>query len=155
MIRAYGTCVEIDGSGVLLRGPSGSGKSDLALRLIDAGARLVADDQTELRRSGGEIVAAAPPTIAGRIEIRGLGIVRCPAVAGSPLRLVVDLVAPAEVERLPEPLSCRYLDCDIPLIRLAPFEASAPAKLRFAVRALAEPELCAGALVRATLDHAS
>jgi len=156
MIRAYGTCIEIDGSGVLLRGPSGSGKSDLALRLIDAGARLVADDQTELRCADGEIVAAAPPSIAGRIEIRGIGILDCPAVAAAPLRLVVDLVALGEVERLPEPSSCRYLDRDIPLIRLAPFEASATAKLRFAVRAQAEAGSCAGAtLARATSGRAS
>lgn len=121
---------------VLLRGPPGSGKSDLALRLIDGGAHLVADDQTELRRSGTDLVASAPPTIAGHIEIRGVGILPCPAAPIAPLRLVVDLVAPDEVERLPEARSCHYLDCDVPLIALAPFEASAPAKLRFALRAL-------------------
>src|SRR5258707_6849319 len=134
MIRAHGTCIEMDGAGILLRGPPGSGKSDLALRLIEGGARLVADDQTELRRSGAGIVASAPPTIAGLLEIRGIGIVPCPATASAPLRLVVDLVAPESVERLPEKRACRYLDCDIPLLALAPFEASAPAKLRFAVR---------------------
>jgi HPr kinase/phosphorylase len=124
----------MDGAGILLRGPSGSGKSDLALRLIDGGARLVADDQTELRRSGSGLVASAPAAIAGLLEIRGIGIVRCPAAASAPLRLVVDLVPSESIERLPEARSCRYLDCDIPLIALAPFEASAPAKLRFAVR---------------------
>jgi len=137
MIRAHGTCVEIDGSGVLLRGPPGSGKSDLALRLIDGGARLVADDQTELTDEGGEIMARAPDAIAGRIEIRGLGIVSCPSVASAPLRLVADLVAPAAVERMPEERTCRYLGRAVPLIAVAPFEASAPAKLRFALRALA------------------
>ena len=124
----------MDGAGILLRGPSGSGKSDLALRLIDGGARLVADDQTELRRSGAGLVASAPAAIAGLLEIRGIGIVHCPPAASAPLRLVVDLVPAESVERLPEPRSCRYLDCDIPLIALAPFEASTPAKLRFAVR---------------------
>jgi HPr kinase/phosphorylase len=124
----------MDGAGVLLRGPSGSGKSDLALRLIDGGARLVADDQTELRRAGAGITASAPPTIAGLIEIRGIGILPCPSVTSAPLRLVVDLVVPEQVERLPEPRFSRYLDCDIPLIALAPFEASAPAKLRFVLR---------------------
>jgi serine kinase of HPr protein (carbohydrate metabolism regulator) len=137
MIRAHGTCVEIDGSGVLLRGPSGSGKSDLALRLIDAGARLVADDQTELERRGTEIIASAPAAIAGRIEVRGVGIVPCSTIASAPLRLVVDLVGAAAVERLPEPRCCHYLDREIPLIALAPFEASAPVKLRVALRALA------------------
>ena len=124
----------MNGAGILLRGPSGSGKSDLALRLIDGGARLVADDQTELRRSAAGITASAPPTIAGLIEIRGIGILPCPSTASAPLRLVVDLVPPEQIERLPEPRLCCYLDCDIPLIALAPFEASAPAKLRFALR---------------------
>lgn len=134
MIRAYGTCIEMDGMGILLRGPPGSGKSDLALRLIDGGARLVADDQTELRQSGAGIIASAPPAIAGLLEIRGVGIVPCPTTAAAPLRLVVDLVASASIERLPDARSCRYLDCDIALIALAPFEASAPAKLRIALR---------------------
>jgi HPr kinase/phosphorylase len=124
----------MDGAGILLRGPSGSGKSDLALRLIDGGARLVADDQTELRRTAAGITASAPPSIAGLIEIRGIGILPCPTIAAAPLRLVVDLVPPEQIERLPEPRFCRYLDCDIPLIALAPFEASAPAKLRFVLR---------------------
>jgi HPr kinase/phosphorylase len=145
MITAYGTCVEVEGSGVLLRGPSGSGKSDLALRLIDDGARLVADDQTVLRRVGDTVEASAPATIAGRIEVRGIGILPCPAVATTILRLVVDLVPAAAIERLPEGASCRYLECDVPLLALAPFEASAPAKLRFAVRALGRASTPAGA----------
>ncbi len=136
MIRAHGTCIAIDGDAVLLRGKPGSGKSDLALRLIDAGARLVADDQTELRPSGEEIIARAPPAIAGRIEVRGVGILACPSIAMAPLRLVVDLVAPGDVERLPETASCRYLERSIPLLRLAPFEASTPAKIRLALSAL-------------------
>jgi HPr kinase/phosphorylase len=136
MIRAHGTCVAIDGEGVLLRGRPGNGKSDLALRLIDAGARLVADDQTELTRRGDDVMAAAPPTIAGRIEIRGVGILACPSIATAPLRLVVDLVPADEVERLPAAESCLYLERAIPLLRLAPFEASTPAKIRFALSAL-------------------
>lgn len=136
MVLTHGTCVEIDGVGVLLRGPPGSGKSDLALRLIDGGARLVADDQTELRRDGGIVVASAPSPIAGRLEVRGVGILDLPNAARAPLALVVDLVA-AGIDRLPEPARCRYLDCSLPLLRLAPFEASAAAKLRVALRALA------------------
>ncbi len=137
MIRVHGTCVAIEGEGVLLRGKPGSGKSDLALRLIDAGASLVADDQTELTRRGDAILAAAPAAIAGRIEIRGVGILACPSVATAPLRLVVDLVAADEVERLPEMQSCVYLGRPIPLLRLAPFEASTPAKLRLVLAAAA------------------
>jgi serine kinase of HPr protein (carbohydrate metabolism regulator) len=137
MIRVHATSVALDGGGVLLRGPSGSGKSDLALRLIDQGARLVADDQTELERVGGVLEMRAPATIAGRIEVRGLGIIRVPALAMAPLRLVVDLVAPESVERFPEPQFCALLEVSVPLLRLAPFAASAAAKLRLALRAYA------------------
>jgi HPr kinase/phosphorylase len=136
MIRVHGTAVALDGDGILFRGPPGSGKSDLALRLIDAGARLVADDQTELRRAGERLMMSAPAAIAGRLEVRGVGIVAVSAIASAPLRLVVDLVAPERVERLPEPVFAELLDCRVPLLRLAPFEASAPAKLRLALAAL-------------------
>ena len=138
MIRVHGTAIALGGDGILLRGPSGAGKSDLALRLIDQGARLVADDQTELRREGNAVMMSAPATIAGQIEVRGLGIVAVPSVAAAPLRLVVDLVPASEIERMPAPRECRFLDCAVPLVALAPFEASAPAKLRLALR-------CAGA----------
>jgi serine kinase of HPr protein (carbohydrate metabolism regulator) len=134
MIRVHGTCIALDGEGVLLRGPSGSGKSDLALRLIDAGAVLVADDQTELRRRGDAVIASAAAAIAGKLELRGVGILSCASLAEAPLRLVVDLVAPDAVERLPEPRSQSYLERGVPLLALAPFEASAPAKIRFALR---------------------
>lgn len=137
MIRVHGTSVALGGDGILLRGPSGSGKSDFALRLIDEGGRLVADDQTELRLVGGELSMSAPATIAGQIEVRGIGILRLPALPAAPLRLVVDLVAPAQVERLPEPRRTELLGRQVPLLALAPFEASAPAKLRLALGALA------------------
>lgn len=136
MMRVHGTTVAVGGSGVLIRGPSGSGKSDLALRLIDAGARLVADDQTELWRSGEAVMTRSPATIAGQIEVRGLGILRFPNLEEAPLRLVVDLIAPDAVERLPEPRFCDYLQCSIPLLAIAPFEISAALKLRLAVDGL-------------------
>lgn len=135
MVRAYGTCIAIEGAGVLLRGPPGSGKSDLALRLIDQGALLVADDQTELRLDDDVIVASAPATILGRIEVRGVGILSCPSVARAPLRLIVDLVPPVAVERLPAAETERCLGLALPLLRLSPFESSAPVKLRWALRA--------------------
>src|SRR5215469_5885580 len=109
MIRVHGTSVALGGAGVLLRGPSGCGKSDLALRLIDRGALLVADDQTELHLDGSDICMTAPATIAGQLEVRGLGIMRAPSVAAAPLRLVVDLVTAAEIERMPEPRRCVLL----------------------------------------------
>jgi HPr kinase/phosphorylase len=136
MIRVHGTSVALGGAGVLLRGPSGCGKSDLALRLIDRGALLVADDQTELHRDGDDIRMTAPAVIAGQIEVRGLGIVRTPCAAAAPLRLVVDLVAPADVDRMPEARVCELLGREVPLIALAPFEASVDAKLRLALRAV-------------------
>jgi HPr kinase/phosphorylase len=145
MMRVHGTSVALGSGGLLLRGPSGSGKSDLALRLIDAGARLVADDQTELRRLGDALTMTAPASLAGRIEVRGIGILRVPSVARAPLRLVVDLVAPERVERMPEPEFCELLGRAVPLLRLAPFEASTPAKLRLALAACA-----AGALATAS-----
>jgi len=136
MIRVHGTSVALGGDGILLRGPSGSGKSDLALRLIDGGARLVSDDQTELRVFGKELRMSAPPSIAGRLEVRGVGILRVPAVASAQLRLVVDLVPEGDIERLPEPRLCEILGRAFRVLRLSSFEASAPAKLRAAVRAL-------------------
>ena len=101
----HATTVAIDGGAILLRGPSGSGKSDLALRLIDGGAQLVADDQTLLQRVGDRVLAAAPPTIAGLIEIRGIGIIKMDTAAPVPLVLIADLVGlhevAHEVERMP------------------------------------------------------
>jgi serine kinase of HPr protein (carbohydrate metabolism regulator) len=137
----HGTTVAVGGLAVLLRGPSGSGKSDLALRLIDEGAALVSDDQTELVRNGRGLVArlpaAAPPETRGRIEARGLGIVAVPAVVSAPLALVVDLAGDGAIERLPEPAACDYLGVAVPRVALRPFEASAAAKLRLALRAAA------------------
>ena len=135
MIRVHGTSVTLGSDGVLLQGPSGSGKSDLALRLIDAGALLVADDQTELTLAGDGVQMSAPAAIAGRIEVRGLGILRVPNAPSAVLRLAVMLVAPQQIERLPEPRFCELLGRSVPLLALAPFEASALTKLKLALRA--------------------
>jgi len=136
-LLVHATAVAVEGRAVLLRGPSGSGKSDLALRLIDAGARLVADDQSELHRQGEAIMVRAPPAIAGLIEVRGIGIIRVDALDEAPLALVADLVAADEIERLPPLRRERILGIDLPAIALAPFEASATAKLVLALRAFA------------------
>jgi HPr kinase/phosphorylase len=135
-LLVHATTIAIGGRGVLLRGPSGAGKSDLALRLIDAGARLVADDQSELRRKGDAILVHSPATIAGLIEVRGIGILQVDTLAAVSLALVVDLVAPQHIERLPEAGKETILGITLPAIRLAPFEASAPAKLRLALATL-------------------
>jgi len=138
-LLVHATAVAIDGRTVLLRGPSGSGKSDLGLRLIDAGARLVSDDQSELRRIGDRVLVRAPATIFGLIEVRGVGIVRLPALSDAPLALIADLVAPDRVERLPQPRRERVLGLDVPVVAIAPFEASAVAKLRAALLTPPEP----------------
>lgn len=135
-LRPHGTSSGRTWRAVLLRGPSGAGKSDLALRLIEAGGRLVADDQTRLARHGRALVATAPATLAGLIEVRGVGIVklaRGQILARAPLALLVDLVPADRVERLPELAEETLLDVDLPVLALAPFEASAAAKLRLAL----------------------
>ncbi len=140
MVRVHGTCIDLGAAAVLLRGPSGSGKSDLALRLIDdetgnGGARLVSDDQVELAARDGAVWASAPEAIAGLMEVRGVGVVRVPCVETARLGLVVDLVPPREVERMPTLETCSYEGISLPLMRLSAFEISAAAKLRLVVRA--------------------
>jgi HPr kinase/phosphorylase len=134
-ILVHATAIAIDGRAVLLRGPSGAGKSDLALRLIDAGARLVADDQVELRRAGGRVLVGAPAAIAGLVEVRGVGILQLEPLREAVLAMCVDLVPTAEVERLPEIRCEDVLGLAVPSIAISPLEASAAAKLRFALRA--------------------
>lgn len=134
MEMVHATLVAIDGVGVLLRGRSGSGKSDLALRLLDRGARLVADDRVVITVGAGEVIGRAPAAIAGLLEVRGVGVMRVPAMAEAPIALVVELDRDA-VERLPEPSRCTDLGVPLPVLRLAPFHASTPAKLRLAVTA--------------------
>ena len=135
MEQIHATTVDIDGSGVLLSGPSGNGKSDLALRLIDGGARLVADDRTDLALADGRLVASAPREIAGRMEVRGLGVLEKDAVPQTVLALVVELVDPEDVERVPETTTVTFLGVDVPVVRLHAFEASAAAKVRAALMA--------------------
>jgi serine kinase of HPr protein (carbohydrate metabolism regulator) len=136
-IQVHASCVELAGAGILLRGPSGSGKSDLALRLIDAGARLVADDRTDLTAEDGQLIATSPNTIAGKLEVRGIGIVSLPRVERTRVAMAVDLLSADEIDRLPSPRHCSYLGIELPLVAVAPFECSAPAKLRLAVRGAA------------------
>jgi serine kinase of HPr protein (carbohydrate metabolism regulator) len=130
-VLVHASCVAIGGRAVLLAGPPGAGKSDLALRLIDRGAILVSDDYTELRRSSDRLLAQAPATIAGKIEIRGVGVVDMAAAAEVPVCLYADLDRPPE--RLPEAESIALAGCDIPLVALAALEPSAPLKLEYAL----------------------
>ena len=141
MMTMHGTSVLISGTGVLLRGPSGAGKSDLALRLIDRGAVLVADDRVEMRMERRAVMMSAPTVLAGLLEVRGVGILRFPFAPVAELHLVVDLVKPEVVDRLPEPEWITILDQRLPRLTLAPFEASAPVKLGLAAHAAREGRL--------------
>lgn len=142
MTNIHASCVMLARKGVLLLGDSGAGKSDLALRLIDAGGRLVADDRADLVARNGRLWARAPAAIAGKIEIRGLGIVDLPHAAGAAVALAVRLgEMPA---RLPEPEFFAPLKgaAAVPLLRLHGREASAVAKIRLF---LCQPGAVAGA----------
>jgi serine kinase of HPr protein (carbohydrate metabolism regulator) len=128
----HASCVAIGGRAVLIAGDSGAGKSDLALRLIDRGAVLVSDDQVALSVEREQLLASAPETIAGQIEVRGLGIVAMPYRSPMPVALLIDLAAPTE--RMPEP-ACRELcGVSVPVLALDPFAASAPIKAELALR---------------------
>ncbi len=132
-LLVHGTTIDLNGTAVLLRGPSGIGKSDLALRLMDRGAVLVSDDQTRVTCKDDRLIASAPEAIAGMIEVRGVGLLRVPHYDQVPLGLVVDLTEPHRIERLPQPQFATYLNIRVPLLCLAAFEASTPAKIRWRV----------------------
>lgn len=131
--RLHASCVSIDGRAVLIEGLSGSGKSDLTLRLIDRGATLVSDDYTFIRRDGTRLLASAPPTIVGKIEVRGLGILEFPYVSDVPVALIVSVGEP--VERLPEDGRAQNLiGVQVPHVALAALEQSAPIKVEHALK---------------------
>ncbi len=137
----HGTCVAYGAHAALLRGSSGSGKSDLALRFLalaadgDMAPRLVADDQVVVEAQAGTLKVSAPDALAGKLEVRGLGIMTLPHAEHAKLVLVVDLVARDEVPRMPpEPLPrITLLGVRVPNLQLAPFELSAPLKLKMAL----------------------
>ena len=120
--------------GVLIQGDSGSGKSDLALRLLDQGFVLVADDRTCIWASGGRLFGACPPAIEGLIEARGLGLVRAPTLRQVEIRLAALCAAPRD--RMPDPEAAPLAGLTIPRLRLSALEASAPGKLRRAILSL-------------------
>ncbi len=130
------------GVAVVLRGPSGSGKSDLALRLIARyGARLIADDQTVLRAPAKQVICEAPPEIAGMIEVRGLGLLKLDSCGGAPVALVVDLVARDAVPRLPEDDHVVLCNIKVARLQLHAFDDSTPDKIVAALAVVKRPEL--------------
>jgi serine kinase of HPr protein (carbohydrate metabolism regulator) len=128
----HANSVALDGRAVLISGPSGSGKSDLTLRLLDRGWTLVSDDQTVVRREGDRLLASAPETIAGKLEVRGVGIVEMDRVNDVPVALLAELSR--DIERLPEDGRQRQLlGIAVPLVSIDAMTASAPAKLALAL----------------------
>ena len=143
----HATCVSLERQGVLLLGPSGSGKSDLALRMIERGAELVADDQVELTADRYGLWACAPLRISGLLEVRGVGILRLAYQRQMPVRLVVALERPeTPIERLPEADPYEALGHRVSRIHLHAFESSAPTKILFALRAMAQGSSVEGCL---------
>ena len=128
----HGTTVALDGRAELISGPSGSGKSDLALRLLDRGFVLVSDDRTIVRNEGSRLIASAPETIKGKLEVRGVGIVEMEHQRDVPIALVVELSS--DIQRLPDEGRERLiLGAAIPLINVDAMTASAPSKVAVAL----------------------
>ncbi|HML29259.1 MAG TPA: HPr kinase/phosphatase C-terminal domain-containing protein [Hyphomicrobium sp.] len=140
--RVHGTAIALGGRAALIRGPSGAGKSDLAFRCLGLGAsalvrepvKLVSDDQVILKQDGEGLLASAPATLLGKLEVRGLGILEVDTVAEANLVLIVDLIRDGSIERYPDPWpSAQIMGFDIPLVRLFPYESSSPLKLLAAI----------------------
>lgn len=131
----HATTVAMGGRAVLISGPSGSGKSDLALRLLDRGFKLVSDDQTLVRRDGERLIASPPPNIAGKIEVRGIGIVDVQNVSDVAVALLVELTS--DIQRLPDDARERpILGISLPIVSVDAMTASAAAKIVLALERL-------------------
>jgi serine kinase of HPr protein (carbohydrate metabolism regulator) len=128
----HASTVARDGRAVVITGPSGSGKSDLALRLLDRGFILISDDRTIVKRDGNRLVASPPANIAGKLEIRGIGIVDMEAAGDAPVALLVELTG--DIQRLPDENRERpVLGIKVPLISIDAMTASAPSKVALAL----------------------
>ena len=128
----HATTVAVDGRAVVISGPSGAGKSDLALRLLDRGFILVSDDRTIVKREADRLVACAPPNIAGKLEVRGIGIVEMETANDVPVALLVELAS--DIQRLPDDGRERLiLGIGVPLVSINATEASAPSKVALAL----------------------
>jgi serine kinase of HPr protein (carbohydrate metabolism regulator) len=133
----HATAVAIGGQAVVIEGRSGAGKSDLALRLIDRGAVLIRDDRVLLTREGAGLMARAPATMAGRIEVRGVGIVATPHLDSAPVALVVKLAE--EDQRMPERRVRRIAGVSVRELTVDPFRESAALKVEWALREPGQP----------------
>ena len=128
METIHATSVSLEGRALLILGPAGSGKSDLALGMMALGAGLIADDRTVLSVTEGRLFASCPAALAGRIEARGIGILACNPAPPAPVVLAIDL-GQDEAERIPAPRKCTYLGCEIALLH-KPATGNLPAALR-------------------------
>ena len=136
----HGTAVAIDGHAVLLRGQSGSGKSDLALRLIDRGAKQISDDGVRIETADSIPLLWSVPNIAGKIEVRGVGICTVDFVHSAPMRLVVEFAR--DIERMPPDDVCTSVgDFSVPLVMLDPFQHSSALKVELALRSVIDAGL--------------
>jgi serine kinase of HPr protein (carbohydrate metabolism regulator) len=150
----HGTAISIGGHGVLIMGESGSGKSDLALRLIDRGAILISDDVVFLETRDNAPILTVAPNIAGKMEVRGVGISNVDFIASAPLRLVIEFVDTPD--RLPEDVARATIgDYSVPVSRLNPFEQSSAIKVEYALRAIVEsgasPEFVSATVAKESL----
>ena len=128
----HASSVAADGRAVLISGPSGSGKSDLALRLLEHGFKLVSDDRTIVRKEGGRVIASAPDTIKGKLEVRGIGIVDMEHITNIPVALIVELTS--EISRLPDDSRERLILGEaVPLVSVDAMSASAASKVALAL----------------------
>lgn len=139
----HASAVAVEGRGILIRGASGSGKSSLVLGLIDrdpGSTRLVADDRVALDVDGGRLVASAPEAIAGKLEVRGIGIVEIPHLAACPVALVVDIRPLTECDRMPAAAArtTTLLGIALPRLDLPAGAVDGPARVRFALAHLTE-----------------
>ncbi|MBR4126072.1 MAG: HPr kinase/phosphatase C-terminal domain-containing protein [Alphaproteobacteria bacterium] len=130
MTVIHASCIEFSGSGILICGDSGSGKSDLCLRMLDTGANLVADDQTQIENVGGRLTASCPERLRGLLEIRGIGIVTTPTVPEAEIRLKLILQPTEKIARMPALQTESIEGISIPVLRMNPFEASAILKIK-------------------------
>ncbi len=135
-MQIYANSVNINGFGILIRGISGCGKSDLSLRLIHMGSGLISDDQTAVIKKDDIIILNAPETIAGKIEIRGFGILNIAYDKNIVLRLIVDLLPVDQIERMPMQNYDIILDVKIPILQLNAFEISAVEKIHIILKNL-------------------
>jgi HPr kinase/phosphorylase len=134
MVLIHATSISINQKGVLLRGPSGVGKSDLAFRLISMGASLIADDYTEVSFKNDDLILSSPSNIQGLIELRGIGIVNIPFKNKIVLKLIIDLVDKKNILRIPDLKSIKFENKEVPYYQLSAFECSTPEKIQFLLK---------------------